>query len=390
MFGDLVRSLEEEDHRILRETVKRFVAEEVAPRAEKIDRDDEFPRDLFSKASEIGLTGMLIPEEYGGIGTDAISACIILEEVSKESASFALSLLAHSILCAHNIAVNGNEEQKQKYLPGLASGEIIGAMAITEPGAGSDAAGIITRAQKDQNGNYLLNGNKIFITNAPVADVVVVYAKTEPELGKKGISSFIVERDFEGFSTPKGFEKMGMRGSPTGEIVLENCKVPAQNLLGEYNKGYFQLMKSFEIERLTISAISTGIALSSLRWMVQHARERKQFGVPISDFQMIQKKIADSSSNLEVLRTYLYFLAKNYDRKKDFRFESAGVKVLTSELGVRIGLDAIQVLGGYGYTKEYPVERYMRDAKLMDIGAGTSEIMRLILALTLLRSTLFS
>lgn len=390
MFGDLVHTLEEEEHRILREAVKRFVAEEVAPKAEEIDRNDEFPRDLFRKSSEIGLTGMLIPEEHGGIGLDAVSACIILEEVSKESASLALSLLAHSILCAHNIAVNGTKEQKEKYLSRLASGEIVGGMAITEPGAGSDAAGITTTARKDGNGDFVLNGTKIFITNGPVADVLIVYAKTEPELGKKGISSFIVEKEFEGFSAPKGFEKMGMRGSPTGEIVFENCKVPSKNLLGEYNRGYYQLMKSFEIERITISAISTGIALSSLKWIVQHAREREQFERPISKFQMVQKKIADNAGLLDVLRTYLFYLAKNYDRTKDFRFEAAGIKVLTSELGVQIGLDSIQVLGGYGYTKEYPVERYLRDAKLMDIGAGTSEIMRLILALSLLRSTLFS
>ena len=390
MFGDLVRLIEEEDHRILRDTVRRFVLDEVAKRAEEIDTSDEFPRDLFKKASELGLTGILIPEEYGGFGTDPLSAIIVLEEVAKESASFALSLLAHSVLCAHNIVANGNDEQKRKYLPKLASGELIGGMAITEPGAGSDVESISTQAKESGDGYYILNGTKTFITNGPIADLVIVYAKTQPELGKKGITSFIVEKSFPGFSAPRGFEKMGMRGSPTGELVFENCKVPQENLLGEYNRGYYQLMKSFEIERITISAISIGIAISSLRWMVQHSRGRKQFGRPIGDFQMVQKKIADDASLLDMMRTYLYFLGKNYTREKDFRFESAGVKVNSSELGVKVALDAIQVLGGYGYTKEYPVERYMRDAKLMEIGAGTSEIMRMILSLLVLRSNLFA
>jgi isovaleryl-CoA dehydrogenase len=385
MFGDMVSLLEDEDHRFLRDTVRKFVDEEVAPRAEEIDRSDSFPEELFRKAAELGLTGILIPEEYGGIGVDYLSACIVLEEVARGSASFALSLLAHSVLCAYNITENGNESQKKKYLPRLATGEIIGAMAITEPGAGSDAAGITTRAQETEDG-FILNGTKTFITNGPIADVVVVYAKTNPDLGKDGMTAFIVEKGFSGFSASKQFEKIGMRGSPTGELVFENCKVPEENLLGKLNRGYYQLMKSFEIERITIAAISTGVALASLSWQIQHSKERVQFGKPIAEFQMVQKKLADGATLLDVVRTYLFFVAKNYTRAKDFRFESAGIKFLSSELGVQMALDAVQILGGYGYTKEYPVERYLRDAKLMDIGAGTSEIMRLIVALTLLKN----
>jgi len=385
MFGETVSLLEGEDHRILRETVRKFVKEEVAPLAEEIDRSDDFPKDLFKRAGDLGLTGILIPEEYGGIGIDYLSACIVLEEVAKESPSLALSLLAHSVLCAYNITENGDGDQKERFLPKLASGEMIGAMAITEPGAGSDAAGITTKAEESKEG-FILNGTKTFITNGPIADVVLVYAKTNQELGKDGMTAFLVEKNFPGFTASKKFEKLGMRGSPTGELVFENCLVPKENLLGRLNRGYYQLMKSFEIERITIAAISTGIALSSLKWQIQYSRERKQFGKPIGEFEMVQKKIADGAVLLDVVRTYLFLVAKNYKREKDHRFESAGIKLLSSELGVTMALDAVQILGGYGYTKEFPVERYLRDAKLMDIGAGTSEIMRLIVALTLFKA----
>jgi len=387
MIFDLLKNIESEEDRILRESVKKYVKERISPIAKEIDEKDEFPKEIFNEMSELGFTGILIPEEYGGIGESVLQAVIVLEEIAKESASIALSLLAHSVLCAHPILRFGNKEQKEKYLPKLAKGEIIGGLAITEPDAGSDAAGIKTTAILKDNG-FIINGSKIFITNGDIADILILYAKTSPEKGKDGISTFIFETKSKGFSVSKRFEKMGMRGSPTAGLYFENSFCPKENLLGEQDKGFNILVKCFEIERITIAAISIGIAISALNWQIRYSRERKQFGQEIGNFEMIQQKIADNSANLEVIRTYLYFLAKNYDFNKDNRIESATVKLLAGELGVKISLDAIQILGGYGYTKEYPVERYLRDAKLMDIGAGTAEIMRYIIANVLLKKYL--
>ncbi len=387
MFGNLINLIETDEHRLLRETVRKFVKDKVAPRASEIDEKDEFPEDIFKEMAEIGITGILIPEEYGGFGDDVLSAVIVLEEIARESASLALSLLAHSVLGAHPITRFGNPEQKKKYLPKLAKGEMIGALAITEPDAGSDNASITTIA-KEEDDKFIITGSKIFITNGSIAGLVILYAKTSPEKGKDGISAFIFETNVPGFSVSKNFEKIGMRGSPTSTLFFENAPCPKENLLGEKDKGFNILVKCFEVERITIAAISLGIAISALEWQIRYSRERKQFGVPISEFQMIGEKIANTTAELEVVRTYIYLLAKNYDVNKDNRVESATAKLLAGELGVKASLDAIQILGGYGYTKEYPVERYLRDAKLMDIGAGTSEIMRYIISNVMLKKYL--
>lgn len=379
MFGELVNLLETEEHKLLREGVRRFVKERISPLSSEIDEKDEFPSQIFKEMAELGFTGILIPEEYGGFGEDVLSCCILLEEISRESPSIALSLLAHSVLCAHPITRFGTKEQKEKYLPKLARGELIGALAITEPDAGSDTYSIKTTAREEKDG-FIINGSKIFITNGSIADIIIVYTKTSPEKGKEGISSFIFETNWKGFSVSKKFEKMGMRGSPTASLFFDNAFCPKENLLGEKDKGFNILVKSFEVERITISAISLGIALSALEWQIKYSKERKQFSKPIYQFQMVSEKIAENAAELEVLRTYIYFLAKNYDIMKDNRMESATSKLLAGKLGVKASLDAIQLLGGYGYTKEYPVERFLRDAKLMEIGAGTSEIMKFIIS----------
>jgi len=378
MLFELIDKIEEEEHKLLRENVKKFVNSKIAPISSKIDKEDYFPIDVFKEMGKIGLTGMLIPEKYGGIGEDVLNAVIILEEISKESPSLALSLLAHSVLCAYPIVKYGNEEQKDYYLPKLASAEIIGGLAYTEPNAGSDAENIITKAiLKDDY--FYISGSKNFITNGSVADVLIVYARTGGQ-GKEGISAFIFDTKTEGFYISKKLDKLGMRGSPTALLYFDNAKVHKSKLLGDLNKGYYMVVKGFEIERITISAISTGIALKCLEYIVKYSRERVAFSKPISEFQLIQEKVARISAKLEVLRTYLYLSAKFYDPKKDNRVQASTLKYLCGKLGVEAGLEAIQVLGGYGYTKDYPVERLMRDAKLNDIGAGTTEMMILQLA----------
>ena len=386
MLGDLIGHLEKEEHRILRDTVARFAKDKIAPIAAKIDEEDWFPEEIFKEMGQLGFTGIMIPEEYGGFGIDPLSAVIVLEEIAKQSASVALSLMVTSVLFGHNVAYWGqNEELKKKYLPRIASGEIIGAYALTEPDAGSDSVSIKTRAER--KGDYfIVNGQKMFITNAPVADVFYVFVYTDPSKKKEGMSVLLIDRDMEGVTIAKKLEKMGMRGSPTGLIFFEDVKVPVSNIIGTEGMGYPQMLKSLEIERMVISAISTGVSLAALDWMVRYANERKQFGKPIGQFEMIMKKIADAGAQLDAVRTYLYTYAATYDEERDNRFESASVKFLASETAVKITLDAIQVLGGYGYTKEYPVERYMRDAKLLDIGSGTSEIMRFVAAKSLLKA----
>jgi isovaleryl-CoA dehydrogenase len=384
VFGDIVNEILKEEHRILRDTVRKFVRERVEPVAKEMDEGGEFNRELFSEMASLGLTGILIPEEYGGAGVDLLSAIIVLEEIARGSASLALILLSHSVICGYNIVVHGNGEQKSKYLPKLATGDIIGGFAVTEPDAGSDVLSMKTTALL-KGDKYILNGSKMFITNGPIGDLFVLYAKTAPEKGRDGISAFIIEKEFPGFSVSGGVEKMGMRGSPTGELYLDDCEVPKENLLGEENKGYYQLTKNFEIERMAISAIATGVALSSFSWQLKHSLERKQFGKLLADFEMIQDKIAVCGGMLEILRTYLYVLGSHYSHERDFRMETSAIKLFTSKNALETSLEAIQILGGYGYTKEYPVERYMRDAKLLEIGAGTSEIMKLIMARRFLR-----
>lgn len=386
MLGDLIAGLEKEEHKILRETVSRFAKDRIAPIAAKIDEEDYFPEDLFKEMGQLGFTGIMIPEEYGGFGVDPLAAVIVLEEIARQSASVALSLMVTSILFGHNVTYWGKDEElKKKYLPKIASGEIIGAYALTEPDAGSDSVSIKTRAIRD--GDYfIVNGQKMFITNAPVADVFYVFVYTDPSKKKEGMSVLLIDRNMEGVSIAKKLEKMGMRGSPTGLVFFEDVRVPVKNIIGTEGMGYPQMLKSLEIERMVISAISTGVSLAALDWMIRYANERKQFGKPIGQFEMIMKKIADAGAALDTARTYLYMYAATYNEDKDNRFESASIKFMASETAVKITLDAIQVLGGYGYTKEYPVERYMRDAKLLDIGSGTSEIMRFVAAKSLLKA----
>ncbi len=379
MFGRNLSFLESEEHRLLRETVQKFVQDRIAPVAEEIDASDRFPEELFREMADLGLLGLMVSEQYGGFGHDALAAVIVLEEISRQSPAVGLSLLAHAILCAHNLDRWGTPELKERYLPDLVSGKRLGGMAITEPNAGSDVYSITTQAV-DQGDFFVLNGSKIFITNAAVADVLVVYALTDQGHPRESMSTFVVETHWEGVSVTKSFEKMGMRGSPTGVVYFDQVKIPKENLLGTRNRGFYQLMKSFEIERITISAQGLGIALQSLEWILHHALERKQFGKQLADFEMIQDKIAQIAAQIDSLRTYLYLVAREYDPEADLRFEAATAKLLISKLAVESALEAIQVLGGYGYTREYPVERLMRDAKLLEIGAGTSEIMKLILA----------
>jgi len=375
---ELLDYIESEEHKLLRENVKKFVDSKIAPISSKMDKEDYFPIEIFKEMGKLGFTGILIPEKYGGIGEDVLSAIIVLEEISKESPSLALSLLAHNVLCAYPIVKYGNEEQKNYYLPKLASAEFIGGLAYTEPNAGSDAENIITKAiLKDEH--FYISGSKNFITNGSIADVLIVYARTGDK-GRDGISAFIFDTKNEGFYVSKKLDKLGMRGSPTALLYFDNAKVHKSKLLGELNKGYYMVVKGFEIERITISAISTGITIRCLEWIIKYSKERVAFSRPISEYQLIQEKVARISSKLEVLRTYLYLTAKFYDPNKDNRVKSSTLKYLCGKLGVEAGLEAIQVLGGYGYTKDYPVERLMRDAKLNDIGAGTTEMMILQLA----------
>jgi len=385
MKTSLAHVLEREEHRILRETVRKFVEERVRPVAAEIDEKDRFPRELFGEMASLGLTGLMIPEAFGGFGEDLLATVIAFEEIGRASPALALSLLAHTILAGLPIARFGTDAQKEKYLPRLSSGEWIGGTAYTEPNAGSDAAAIQTRAEKVEGG-YRLYGSKVFITNGSEARLLVVYAKTDPEAGRDGITAFLVEVPTEGFSVSKNFEKMGMRGSPTSVLYFDGVFVPEENVLGTLNRGFSQVMHGFNVERLAIVAISVGILQEVLKWMLEHASVRKQYGRPIGAFQLIQEKIARTFVDLELARTYLYLAAREYRPDEDWRLPAATIKIFAAEQATRRALDGIQVLGGYGYTREYPLERLLRDAKLMEIGAGTTEMMIRVIARTLLRS----
>ena len=385
MKTSLAHALEGEEHRILRETVRRFVEEKVRPVAAEMDEEDRFPRELFGEMASLGLTGLMVPEAYGGFGEDLLATVIAFEEIGRASPALALSLLAHTILGALPIVRYGTAEQKEKYLPRLTSGEWIGGTAYTEPNAGSDAAAIQTRAEKVEGG-FRLYGSKVFITNGSEARLLVVYAKTDPEAGHRGITAFLVEVPAEGFSVSKNFEKMGMRGSPTSALYFDGVFVPEENVLGTMNRGFYQVMHGFNVERLTIVAISVGILREVLEWMLEHASVRKQYGRPIGAFQLIQEKIARTFVDLELARTYLYLAAREYRPDEDWRLPAATIKIFAAEQATRRALDGIQVLGGYGYTREYPLERLLRDAKLMEIGAGTTEMMIRVIARTLLRT----
>ena len=363
---------------LLRETVAGFAAKELAPRAADIDRDNEFPADMWRKMGDLGLLGVTIPEEYGGAGMGYLEHVVVMEEFSRASAAVALSYGAHSNLCVNQIHRNGSETQKRKYLPKLISGEHVGALAMSEPGAGSDVVSMRLRADR-QGERYVLNGNKMWITNGPDADVLVVYAKTDPDAGPKGITAFIIEKGFKGFSTAQKLDKMGMRGSNTCELVFENCEVPAENVLGVEGRGVNVLMSGLDYERAVLAGGPLGIMQACMDVVVPYIHERKQFGQPIGTFQLMQGKLADMYSTLNATKSYVYSVAKACDRGETTRKDAAGAILYAAEKATWMALEAIQTLGGNGYTNEYPTGRFLRDAKLYEIGAGTSEIRRMLI-----------
>ena len=364
---------------MIRETTKRFAQDRIAPLAARIDAEDWFPRDeLWPAMGALGLHGITVPEEDGGLGLGYLEHVIACEEVARASASIGLSYGAHSNLCVNQIARWGNPEQKAKYLPKLISGEHVGSLAMSEAGAGSDVVSMKLRAEKVQGG-YVLNGTKFWITNAAYADTLVVYAKTNPESGSRGITTFLIERDMPGFAIGQKIDKMGMRGSPTAELVFNDCEVPEENVMGPENGGVGVLMSGLDYERAVLAGIQLGVMQACLDVVLPYVRERKQFGQAIGAFQLIQAKVADMYVALSSARAYVYAVARACDAGKTTRFDAAGAILLASESAVKVALEAVQALGGAGYTKDWPVERFLRDAKLLDIGAGTNEIRRMLI-----------
>ncbi|BCA64217.1 isovaleryl-CoA dehydrogenase [Sphingomonas sp. HMP9] len=361
---------------MIRESTHRFATDKIAPLAAKIDADDWFPRELWPAMGELGLHGITVEEDYGGLGLGYLEHVVAVEEVSRASASIGLSYGAHSNLCVNQIRRWGNPEQKAKYLPKLVSGEHVGSLAMSEAGAGSDVVSMKLKAVKTDTG-YVLNGTKFWITNAAYADTLVVYAKTGE--GSRGITAFLIEKDMPGFAIGQKIDKMGMRGSPTAELVFTDCEVPAENVMGPENGGVGVLMSGLDYERAVLAGIQLGIMQACLDVVIPYVRERKQFGTPIGQFQLIQAKVADMYVALSSARAYVYAVAKSCDAGKTTRFDAAGAILLASESAVKVSLESIQALGGAGYTKDWPVERFMRDAKLLDIGAGTNEIRRMLI-----------
>ncbi len=366
-----------QDVDILRDAVYQFAQGEIAPRAEQIDIDNNFPAELWKQFGDMGLLGMTVEEEYGGTNMGYLAHVVAMEEISRASAAVGLSYGAHSNLCVNQIRKNGSHEQKLKYLPKLCSGEHVGALAMSEPGAGSDVVSMKLRAEK-KGDRYILNGNKFWITNGPDADTYVIYAKTEPTKGSKGITAFIVERDFPGFSRAQKLDKLGMRGSNTGELVFEDCEVPAGNILGNENQGVKVLMSGLDFERTVLSGGPVGLMQACMDIVIPYYHDRKQFDTPIGEFQLMQGKLADMYVDLNTSRAYLYAVAKACDRGEDSRKDAAAVILYTAEKATQMALQAIQALGGNGYINEYPTGRLLRDAKLYEIGAGTSEIRRML------------
>ena len=375
-----------ESAEMIRDSARRFADKEIAPRAAAIDRDNLFPRDLWPMMGALGLHGITAPEEYGGLGLGYLEHCVAMEEVSRASGSVGLSYGAHSNLCVNQIVRNGSAAQKARYLPKLVSGEHVGGLAMSEWNAGSDVVSMTTRADK-KGDRWVLNGAKMWITNGPVAETLVVYAKTDPAAGARGITAFLVEKGFPGFSQGQKLDKLGMRGSDTSELAFTDCEVPEENVLGQVGKGVNVLMSGLDYERVVLSAGPLGLMAAALEVVLPYVHERKQFGQPIGTFQLVQGKLADMYVTLNASRAYVYAVAKACDRGGATREDAAGAILYAAERATQVALDAIQILGGNGYTNDYPLGRLLRDAKLYEIGAGTSEIRRMLIGRELFAKT---
>jgi isovaleryl-CoA dehydrogenase len=371
---------------LLRDTVRAFADDEITPLAAEIDRTDKFPRQLWPKMGELGLHGITVEEEYGGTNMGYLAHVVAMEEVSRGSAAVGLSYGAHSNLCVNQIRRNGSDRQKRKYLPKLISGEHVGSLAMSEPGAGSDVVGMRTRAVK-KGDRYVLNGSKMWITNGPESEVLVVYAKTAPDAGPRGISAFLIEKGMKGFSPAQKLDKLGMRGSPTSELVFQDCEVPEDNLLGKPNEGVKVLMSGLDYERAVLAAGPLGIMQACLEAVIPYVHERKQFGQPIGEFQLMQGKLADMYTTMNACKAYVYAVARACDRGQTTRKDAAGAILYAAEKATWMALEAIQALGGNGYINEFPTGRLLRDAKLYEIGAGTSEIRRMLIGRELFTET---
>ncbi len=371
---------------LLRDNVRAFAAAEVGPRAAAIDREDQFPRDLWPRMGALGLHGITVEEEFGGAGMGYLAHVVALEEVSRASGAVGLSYGAHSNLCVNQIRRNGTQTQKRKFLPHLISGAHVGALAMSEAGAGSDVVAMTTRAER-KGDHYVLNGAKDWITNGSEADVLVVYAKTDPSAAARGITCFLIEKGMKGFRPGRKLDKLGMRGSPTAELVFEDCEVPFENVLGAENDGVKVLMSGLDYERLVLAGGPLGIMQACLDVVIPYVHERRQFGQPIGEFQLMQAKLADMYTNLSACRAYVYAVARAFDGGRIERMDAAGAILYAAEHATQLALQAVQALGGNGYTNDYPVGRLLRDAKLYEIGAGTSEIRRMLIGRELFRST---
>ncbi len=363
---------------MLRDMVRSFTSDHIAPIADEVDRSNEFPRHLWPMLGELGLHGVTVEEEYGGAGMGYLEHVVAVEEISRGSASVGLSYGAHSNLCVNQIRRNGSEEQKRRYLPKLISGEHLGALAMSEPGAGSDVVSMKLKAEK-RGDRYVLNGSKFWITNGPQADVMVVYGKTDPDAGPKGITAFLIEKEFKGFSTAQKLDKLGMRGSDTGELVFDNCEVPEENILGGVGRGVNILMSGLDYERAVLSGGPTGVMQACMDIVVPYVHDREQFGKPIGTFQLMQGKLADMYTTMNATKAYVYAVAQACDRGETTRKDAAGAILYAGEKATWMALEAIQALGGMGYVSESPTGRLLRDAKLYEIGAGTSEIRRMLI-----------